>query len=87
MSRNAALFAGEQADLVGMLDDVMSTVDISADIASARSALAGLGVWTVGASEELGGGGADAVLASIAFTRLGRNGRRSAGQRCRPTPP
>ncbi|MFF5988308.1 acyl-CoA dehydrogenase [Prauserella flavalba] len=68
----------EQADLVAMLDALMSDVDTSvgddrpAEVAALRRQLAGLGVWTLGVAEELGGGGADDVLAATAFARLGR---------------
>ncbi|MBK1789035.1 acyl-CoA dehydrogenase family protein [Prauserella cavernicola] len=78
MSRNAPDFAGEQADLVAMLDGVLSDVDSArdderpAEVAALRSQLAGLGVWTLGVAERLGGGGADVALAATVFARLGR---------------
>lgn len=78
MSRNAPVFADEQADLVAMLDSVMADVDglpgddDPSEVATLRARLAQLGVWTLGVAEELGGGGGDDALAATAFARLGR---------------
>ncbi|KAA9162658.1 acyl-CoA dehydrogenase [Amycolatopsis acidicola] len=78
MSRNTPPLTGEQADLAGMLDALMSDVDSAladerpADVAALRARLAGLGVWTLGVPEALGGGGADGALTAAAFARLGR---------------
>lgn len=79
MSATAQAHSEEQADLVAMLDAVLSDADDSvgddrpAEVAALRSKLAELGVWTLGVAEELGGGGAEDVLAATAFARLGRS--------------
>lgn len=78
MSLTAPAYSEEQADLVAMLDAVLSDVDTSvgddrpAEVAALRARLAELGVWTLGVAEELSGGGADDALAATAFARLGR---------------
>lgn len=78
MSRNAPALTSDQADLVAMLDAVMSDhgVELSderpREVAALRRQLADLGVWTLGVAENHGGGGADDLLAATVFARLGR---------------
>lgn len=78
MSRNAPALTEEQTDLVAMLDTLMSDADTApsderpAELADLRARLAGLGVWTLGVPETLGGGGADEALTAAVFACLGR---------------
>lgn len=69
---------GDSRDLAAMLDalaedrDVVLTDDVTV-VAALVKELAGLGVWTVGAAEEHGGGGADRAVTAVALERLGRS--------------
>jgi alkylation response protein AidB-like acyl-CoA dehydrogenase len=68
----------DQRGLAAMLDalaaDRAVVLDDDPEIVSGLSAeLAGLGVWTVGTGESVGGGGADQATAAVAFERLGRH--------------
>lgn len=68
----------DQKDLAAMLDalaaDRASLPPGDSDqTTSLVATLAELGVWTLGAAESAGGGGADHVMTSVALERLGRH--------------
>ncbi|EWT07308.1 acyl-CoA dehydrogenase [Intrasporangium chromatireducens Q5-1] len=64
----AATLDSLAADRAVLLEDA-APVQVSALIAE----LAGLGVWTLGATEEMGGGGADELTTAVALERMGRS--------------
>ncbi|WP_327151121.1 acyl-CoA dehydrogenase family protein [Nocardia sp. NBC_01329] len=67
----------DQRDLRDMLDAFAAAhdpvlTDDPEQVAGLVTALAALGVWTLGTAEETGGGGADRVTTALVFERLGR---------------
>lgn len=79
MTWHAPALAGEHKDLVAVLDAMAEDSgplrpDHDHDaIAGLTRQLAGVGVWTIGVAEALGGGGADWQTTAITFERLGRH--------------
>ncbi|MGH8939514.1 MAG: acyl-CoA dehydrogenase family protein, partial [Actinomycetes bacterium] len=68
----------DQKDLAAMLDALAADRgsppgDDPAATADLVRTLTELGVWTLGSSEQLGGGGADHVMTTVALERLGRH--------------
>lgn len=68
----------DQRDLVAMLDELAADRDLvltddPAVVGGLIGELAELGVWTVGAGEEHGGGGADHLTTGLVLERLGRS--------------
>jgi len=67
----------DQRDLIRMLDALAADRgpllgDDTTQVADLVGELAGLGLWTVGAGEANGGGGADRLTAGLVHERLGR---------------
>lgn len=79
MTWRGTRLSADQRDLAAMLDALANdrAIDLSDDdpatIARVRKELAELGVWTLGVSEEHGGGGADPFTVGAAMERLGRH--------------
>lgn len=68
----------DQQDLAAMLDSLAAKREVrladDSDVVSPLiGELAGLGIWTLGVTEDLGGGGADAATTAVALERLGRH--------------
>ncbi|MBB3607070.1 hypothetical protein FHT40_006770 [Mycolicibacterium sp. BK556] len=67
---------GDQRELRTMLDGFIASrgevLDDGADVQAVITELAGLGVWTLGTAEALGGGGADNTTTLIALERVAR---------------
>jgi alkylation response protein AidB-like acyl-CoA dehydrogenase len=68
----------DQVDVVGMLDSLAEDrgtelADDPSSVGALVASLAELGIWTVGAPESGGGGGADTVTTALVFERLGRH--------------
>jgi alkylation response protein AidB-like acyl-CoA dehydrogenase len=69
----------DQSDVIALVDALVAKRgdapgdENPADVAKAREALAGAGLWTLGVSEELGGGGAPLQLRLTAMAALGRH--------------
>ncbi|GAA1003576.1 acyl-CoA dehydrogenase [Acrocarpospora pleiomorpha] len=68
----------DQLDLLSMLQSLAGDRDLTLTdtpdvVHGLVTALAELGVWTLGTEESYGGGGADAVTTAVAWTQLGRS--------------
>ncbi|MGW4591986.1 acyl-CoA dehydrogenase family protein [Amycolatopsis thermoflava] len=78
MSGNRPHLDEDQRALAAMLDDFIAdhqvVLDDDADtVAQLIGQLAKLGVWTLGAAESTGGGGADLATTVVALERIGRS--------------
>jgi alkylation response protein AidB-like acyl-CoA dehydrogenase len=69
----------DQRDVLALLDalatdrEVVLSDDEPDVVASLRAELGQLGIWTLGASEDVGGGGAPREVVTVALERLGRS--------------
>lgn len=69
---------GDQRDVMALLDALAANRDVDladspALIGPLVTELAELGIWTIGASEQAGGGGATREVTAVALERLGRH--------------
>lgn len=74
MSWYGPALSSDQHDVLKLVDEMLAGVDPD-DVAKVRElpgALAALGLWTVGVSEELGGGGADWPMTALVIERISR---------------
>jgi alkylation response protein AidB-like acyl-CoA dehydrogenase len=71
--------SGDQADIVGLVDAIVGKHGAApqdedpAEVARARQALADAGLWTLGAAEDVGGGGATLPLLLAFLASVGRH--------------
>lgn len=71
MSWKGPALDGDQTDLLAMLTDLTADADADSD-EGARAQLLELGLWTLGASEDTGGAGADGLTTVLAWERVAR---------------
>ena len=71
--------SGDQADIIGLVDAIVGKHgaapqdEYPAEVAKARQALADAGLWTLGAAEGAGGGGAPLPLLLAFLASVGRH--------------